>query len=117
MTSKLQNRSVPFNCVSRSLRTLFIIREAKVLNNKTQVELQTSSEILILAEAHEQEKQTAQKKKREKQQRREETRRLRINGAGRPEGGVRKRGAELGVKHQFFLGKLSERSERLVCLE
>lgn len=42
VTRKLQNRSVPFNCVSRSLRALFIMRETTALNNKTQVELQIS---------------------------------------------------------------------------
>lgn len=38
----ITNKLVPFNCVSRSLRTiLFIIKEEKkVVNNKTQVQLQ-----------------------------------------------------------------------------
>lgn len=37
---KLQSKLVPFDCVLLSLRTLFIMKETKVLNNKTQVQLQ-----------------------------------------------------------------------------
>ena len=39
---KITNKLGPFNCVSLSLRTFFILKETKVLNNKTQVQLQIS---------------------------------------------------------------------------
>lgn len=44
------NKVVPLNCVSLSLRTLFIM---KILNNKTHVQLQISLKICVLAEAWE----------------------------------------------------------------
>lgn len=40
---KITNKLVPFNCVSLSLRTLFIMKETKVLNNKTQDQLHISA--------------------------------------------------------------------------
>lgn len=58
LQANYKNRSVPFNCVSRSLRTLFITRETKVLNNETQVALQRGLSIFRLAEVHKLEKQT-----------------------------------------------------------
>lgn len=40
---KITNKLVPFNCVSLSLRTLFIMKQTKVLNNKTQDQLHISA--------------------------------------------------------------------------
>lgn len=78
------------------------------MNNKTQVELQTSVEIFILAEAQEFGKQTAQKEKKKRKKKINDSAMRRYDSiVGQPEGGVVKKGAELGTKHQFK-GKLSD---------